>query len=105
MNLHKAFAAAIRFAGAGEELKPFIPIGFILGGEEFLRPAGDQHLLQFYCRLATAFNLGGEVDGEQDDSVDIVGLGFGGDETAVDEKAAGTSVPRQNEPAAEPQNQ
>jgi hypothetical protein len=105
LNLHKALAAAAAFTGAGEESKPVAPIRFVFSGKQFLRSAGKEHLLQFYRRFIPLFNPSGEVGRKQDNSINVVRFGLRGNETAVDQKAASTDVPRQNKPAAEPENQ
>jgi hypothetical protein len=62
-------------------------------------------MFEIQRRIVVALDLPREVAGQQHDGVDVVGVGLGGDETSVEQKAPDTDLPGERNPSSQSQDQ
>jgi hypothetical protein len=65
----------------------------------------QEHVLQLQRGVDSTIDLALEIDREQHHCINVVRLGFGGCEAAIDEKAACPDLSRQEQPAAKSKRQ
>ncbi|HEY3790165.1 MAG TPA: hypothetical protein VGL71_15000, partial [Urbifossiella sp.] len=64
---------------------PFVPVSFVLRGEDFFGATGQKHVFKVNSCCVSAFDLRLEIWRKQDDGVNVISLLLARDEAAVDQ--------------------